>query len=709
MPTSEEVMARARQLQQRGDLPQAERLYRQVVDAEPSNASVLFLLGAACHQQQRAREAANYYRRALALKPDMAEAHHNLGVALAQDGKMAEAVACYHQALRLNPNYFEAHNSLGVALASQGKAREAVSCYQQAVRLKPDYVEAYTNLASLLMAQGHLPEAAACLQEMLRFKPDLATAHFQLGNVRHAQQLPEKASEHFQRTVQLQPDNALAFYNLGNALQIQGRFVEAEGAYRRALQLRPAYAEAYNNMGSALANQGRLDEALECYRQSLALKDNYPEAYYNRGNALKEQGQVAPAIASYREALRLRPNYPYAHNNLGDSFLDQGEVARAAEHYREALRLKPDYAQAIYNLAQLVVQAPSIAEDGLAERIVPLLAARTSPADASLLHFALADLLRRQKRHNEAFEQYQQANALRQRLYQEAGTAFDPNEHTRRVDQLIALFTRAFIRQARGLGTNSELAVFIVGMPRSGTTLVEQILCGHPCVFGAGELTDIGRLVAGLPGQPWTETGYPNCLSTWSARGGRQPPAVSRQLAVTYLNRLTELGGAAARVTDKLPENYIHLGFIALLFPRARIIHCRRDPLDVCLSCYFQNFKGMNFACDLHNLGHYYRQYQRLMEHWKAALSVRICEVVYEELVADPETVSRRLIAFCGLDWDEGCLAFQSNPRAVQTASKLQVRQPIYTSSLARWRPYAAHLGRLREALCFSEASENEP
>jgi hypothetical protein len=249
-------------------------------------------------------------------------------------------------------------------------------------------------------------------------------------------------------------------------------------------------------------------------------------------------------------------------------------------------------------------------------------------------------------------------------------------------------FGRQFLHRAYAFGTESETPVFIVGMPRSGTTLVEQILASHPDTFGAGETRNIQRLVSqfGRPGE------YPECVA-------RLDVNVARRLADEYVLELHRRSGGKARVTDKLPGNFHHLGLIATLFPRAQIIHCQRDPRDTCWSCYFHNFQEVTYNCDLETLGGYYREYERLMSHWKACLPVPIFEVHYEQLVEEPERIIRELIAFCGLKWNDDCLRFHETRRPVRTASNLQVRQPVYQHAVGRWRNYTRHLGTLLTAL----------
>ena len=241
-------------------------------------------------------------------------------------------------------------------------------------------------------------------------------------------------------------------------------------------------------------------------------------------------------------------------------------------------------------------------------------------------------------------------------------------------------------------------------MPRSGTTLVEQIIASHPQVFGAGELRHIRAMVAGLPAGLQTDTAYPECVTMLDER-------LARSLAEDYLKKLRVMGGNAQRVSDKMPANFFYLGLIALMFPNARVIHCRRDPLDVCLSIYFHQFaRGHNYAYDLTDLAVYYRQYRRLMQHWHAALPLEICDIQYEELVADQEVVSRRLIDYCDLPWDDRCLEYYKNKRPVQTASNWQVRQPIYTDSIQRWKNYEKHLDELKEMLAeAAHAEESRP
>ncbi len=322
--------------------------------------------------------------------------------------------------------------------------------------------------------------------------------------------------------------------------------------------------------------------------------------------------------------------------------------------------------------------------------------------ERSRLHFVLARVRERAGAYDHAFAHYRRANELLQES-QGADGAADPAEQRRLVDRLIAVCTPAFFERVRSFGSDSEVPVFVVGMPRSGTTLAEQILASHPHARGAGELNDIDGLATRLPERLGGTQPYPECLE-------RLDPATARAAADVYLGRLRQYGGTAARVIDKLPFNFVHLGLIAALFPRARIVHCRRDPIDTCLSVYFQDF-AQSLPCgrDLGQLGRYYRDYERLMAHYAQVLPLPLFELRYEELTADQEAVSRRFVSFCGLEWDERCLRFHETERTVRTCSALQVRQPLYRSSVGRWKHYEAHLGPLLEALGRDSGESTPP
>ncbi len=357
----------------------------------------------------------------------------------------------------------------------------------------------------------------------------------------------------------------------------------------------------------------------------------------------------------------------------------------AEQAYRAALAVQPGYAEVYANLVTTKKYTAGDEQD--TESILRLLQTNgLAEREAAHLHFALGKIFDDRGEYDTAFTHYREGNRLMRQTVQFSAADFGAY-----VDRIIGTFGSELLAQRDVFGSQSELPVFIIGMPRSGTTLIEQIVSSHPAVHGSGELDKLATLAAGLDSYP----------ETTRALDG----SALQHLAAEYEARLLrDAPPGTQRITDKMPSNLLHLGFVALLFPRARVIHCRREPLDVCLSIFFQAFSGGNeYAYDLTDIGMYYRQYERLMAHWGAVSPLNMLEVRYEDLVTDPENITRRLIEFLGLPWDDRCLAHTENQRPIQTGSIWQARQPIYTSSVQRWRRYEKHLGPLKRALGFDE------
>ncbi len=553
------------------------------------------------------------------------------------------------------------------------------------------------DVASLLRAAlskhqaGNVDEAEPLYRRLLEVAPDNADALHHLGLLLQQRGDLEEAILLLTRAVADRPNDAVCHNNLANMLKEQGKPAEAISAYQAAIRHKPDYANAYFNLADLLLDQAELQAAVECYRHVLRLSPEDAEAWNGLGAALRHQQRLAEAMEAFRTALQIKPDYPDAHNNLGLVHATLGDLEAARACYRQAIELDADYTQAYENLAKSRRYGPA---DG--DEIAHLQALVDSPelsesAQVSL-HFALGKMLDDCGACEEAFGHYQQANVLKRKTVD-----FDRERYVAAISQTITTFSSHFFEQCQISGHPSELPVFIVGMPRSGTTLVEQIIASHPQVFGADELPHIEVIAATLPGRLQTDHPYPQCATLID-------PPLARSLADSYLEKLRAIGGDAERVSDKMPGNFFYLGLIALMFSNARIIHCRRDPMDVCLSIYFRRFAyGHGYAYDLTDIAVHYRQYQRLMQHWHEVLPLEICDVQYEELVANQASESRRLIDYCGLPWDDRCLEYYENDRPVQSMSNWQVRQPIYTDSIQRWKRYEKHLDELKQALAEGE------
>jgi tetratricopeptide (TPR) repeat protein len=509
----------------------------------------------------------------------------------------------------------------------------------------------------------------------------------------------EEQANALRQTVRLDPRNVESHCDLAAILHLLARLPEALALAQQAVALKPNHPRAQFILGSVLLTSGDMTGAAKHLREAIRLKPDFVEAQHNLARALLDPGQVGEAEMWFREALRFGAGTASAHTNLANALIAQGRIDEACAALQEALRLDPKHVPAISALGNLAAARQYCFTP---EQIAAIeeLAGRESlpPTDRINLDFALGAIFDRLGEYAKAFRYYHRGNELRKEYERERGVVFNPDACRRMTDRLIAAYSPAYFERLRSFGVDSERPVFIVGMLRSGTTLVEQILASHPAVHGAGELPHLGTMVNNLSQRLGGTEKYPECINSLGA-------AAVRILAGEYEESLTQASRGRKspeplRIIDKMPSNYLNLGLIATLFPRAHIIHCRRDPVDTCLSCYFQNFKEeIAYTLDLRHLGQYYRDYERLMAHWAAVLPMPVFDLSYEELTAQQETTSRQLVSHSGLEWDERCLRFHETARAVQTASLLQVRQPMYRASVGRWKRYEAFVGPLLEEL----------
>ncbi len=600
-------------------------------------------------------------------------------------GDLSQADAIYAQIVAQDPSNAEAVHLRGVVAYQKGDYPSAVSTIQRALSLTPNNPAYLNNLGLAYQALGRLAEAAASYQAAINLAPSFAQAMNNLGNVRGEEGRWTEAETWSRQAIRLNPRMAEAYNGLGAALWHQGKASEAIANYRSALAIDPKFPYAMVNLGNALREQGNLAEAETLCRQAIALNPAIAEAHNALGTILLSLGAVAEAVASYREALRLAPNRADLHHNLGHAYRDLGQFDEAKREYSAALQLNPADLKTYYSLSLIQRFTP---EDQATVEALEAAAARNDlpTLDRRQLHFTLGKAYDDLGQYDRAFSHYHQANEI-------ARPDFDRQHFLRLVQRLEAWFPQSRFDAGGDSGNPSQLPIFIVGMPRSGTTLVEQIVASHPQVYGCGELADTDVMANELWGNRLSGPVVP------SPPPGLEPQRLA-QLAEAYLQRRRAVCGNALRVTSKMPTNFFHLGLIALLFPKARVIHCRRDPLDTCLSCYFSDFKkAAPYHYRLEDVGFYYRLYLRLMDHWRAVLPLAMLEVQYEDLVGRTEELSRRMIDFCGLAWDDRCLRYYESRRPVQTSSVWQVRQPIYSTSIHRWKHYVQHLEPLLRAL----------
>jgi tetratricopeptide (TPR) repeat protein len=530
-----------------------------------------------------------------------------------------------------------------------------VVAYNRAIELKPNYAEAYNNLGTALRDQKKAAESEPVYRKALALKGEDPSTLNNLALALMELDREEEAIQILTRSSALDPRTARTYVYLGSALFGLDRIEEAEAALGRALPLVPDDPDALNLRGRILLDQSKPELAVASFRAAIVKKPDMVDAHNNLGNALKELGQIEEAMESYYTALRIEPNSTAVLINLVDA-----KPFKSADD--------PD----LRHMEAMAKELPTMSED-----------------DRMQLHFALSKAYGDLERYGESFEHMHEGAAVKRRKidYAEKDTLW-------LFDRIREVVTPALMHAKAGGGDPSQVPIFIVGMPRSGSTLVEQVLASHPKVFGAGELRDFDKVVKSVHGPDGAMIAYPEFLPGF---GGEHLRAMGQQ----YLGRLREYSAAAPRITNKMPSSFFYVGLIHLALPNARIIHTMRNPVDTCLSCFSKLFSGeQNFSYDLGELGRYYCKYAELMEHWRQVLPPGVMlDVQYEEVVEDLETQARRIVAHCGLEWDPACLAFHENKRPVKTASALQVRKPIYRTSIGRWLPYKEQLEPLLREL----------
>jgi len=722
---SRDEFADAVHLHQSGDLDAAASLYESVLHRDRTRADALHLLGVVRHQQGQSRLAAELIGKAAALRPHIPLFHASLAQVHYALGELDQAVERGQEALRLGYNDPAAINNFGLALHGLGRHEEAAGAFVWALELRPDDGTFHTNLGTALRAMGEQDRAYEHFSRAVELDPRLAAARTNLGQFLLDLGMPDEALPHCQAAVALQPGLAEAHNNLGNAYRAVGRFNMARWCYGEAVRLCPGMAQAHVSLGLTLQQEERWDEALTCLRRATELEPGSLAFLAVLAEAAVDRERFAEAIACYQKLLEIDPTHAETHNALGWLLQEEGRLDESSDHLQTALRLRPDQAITYINLGGLLeklgdfaaaeanfrkaldddeAQGPALARlalllrgklpDADREAIERRLAGSYSadPSRVNLL-FALAGVWDARRHYAEAAACARQANALALAQLYGRGKAYDPAEHQRFVSALVEAYDPNLFTRLAGSGLDTRRPVFIVGLPRSGTTLIEQILASHSQFHGAGELPLLRQDFQAIPQLVGREEAPVACLA-------RLTPEIVRQLALGHDEQLRALeGGRAARIGDKMPDNYIHLGLIALLFPNAVLIHCRRDPRDVAVSCWMTGFRSVRWTNDPRHIAARIHQYERLMDHWRAVLPGVIHEVEYEQTVDDLEGTARRLIEACGLDWEPACLDFHRTLRPVRTASFSQVRQPVYRGSIGRWKNYENELADLFAAL----------
>ncbi len=610
-------------------------------------------------------------------------------VAQQQSGNLNAAERKYRSILGVVPNHTDALQFLAVLLQQSGKTKAALHFMRRALKINADNPVINSNQAEIFRLQGNYEAAETYANKALELNPDLIDPLVILGSISQEKQNYAKAANYYAAALNLTPNDITVRNELGNVFSAQERFREAADQYQLALEQNNQFDDCRINLADTLISLGEAELAISHYQILLRRQpDNIALLLKLARSLISLQSIAARAILVH--ALKLDKNNAEIHFWLGVYEQTMGAFEQAGGHFKTAIALNPDYYDPWYRLSLDKGFTPTDEQLRLLKTTFGRLqSADTNNPELITLGFSLGRFHEQRSDFDNAFKYYQVGNRIKT-----AQQPFDKQQHDVQIDNIIKIFDSEFFDQRQGWGNQANLPIFIVGMPRSGTTLVEQIISLHPSVHGGGELQLMLKLAADLK---------PDDENTASSHAQRI--AILKQSEVTilsdrYLQQLQALNPQSQYISDKMPGNYFRLGVIFLLFPNAKIIHCQRDAMDTCWSCYQQNFEsGLAFTNNLESLGHAYLGYQRLMRHWHQVSPRRIIDIKYETLLQNPESESRRLLDHCGLDWQPEVLNFHQQQRPVSTASLWQVRQPLYQSSIGRWRAYERYLQPLREIL----------
>src|SRR5450631_4042473 len=671
---------------QLGALDEARGLIGRAVEVAGQSAEDHVVLGTTFIRINDLESARRQFEMAVAFDEGHAEARFHLANVLCGRGDVADAVIQYERALAIDPDNGEAHQNLGLAFQRLGQFESALPHHRAALARSPKLAAIHVSLADACRHLGRHDDAIVHYAQALATNPGLTDAHINLGGSFHATGRHDQAIRSYQRALTINPGLADAHYNLSNLYAESDNLDAAIVHYERSIALRPAFAEVHNNLANVLQRRGRYEEAVGHYKDAIRLKPAYVSAQRNLGDALQAQGGIDGAIVCYRAALAIEARDSTTLNRLASALLVAGRLDEASRAFETAIDIAPENVGLQHNYAGV---KPFADGDPRLGRLEELHARedRLSDPERIVLNFTLGKAYADLKDPDRSFRHLDAGNRLKRQhvRYDERGTMM-------LMQRIGGAFSRDVLRARSNVGHDSEAPVFVIGMPRSGTSLVEQILASHPRIFGAGELNDF---VATMSDVAERRAGaYPDMLAKMSDED-------FRELGKTYVERVSKLRAAKDRIVDKLPSNFLFAGLIHLALPRARIIHVKRNAIDTCVSCYSLLFaEDQPFAYDLGELGRYYKAYEALMEHWRGVLPPdRMLEVRYEDIVDDLEAQARRLVAHCGVEWDKRCLAFHETRRPVHTASLVQVRKSIYASSVGRSRLYGSRLNPLIDVL----------
>ena len=687
----------------------------------PNNSNEDMQKATSLHQNGQLEKAEEIYKKVLRNNPSQSDAQYLIGVIALQKNNHHKAIELFEKAILIKPKayyYYDCAQAYNVLTDKES----AISSYKKAIALKDDYLEANNNVGNILREIGNREEAIQYFKKTIQINDKFSIGYYNLALTYDEKKDYDNAVSFYKKTIEINPNFAQAYNNLGVILKKKSAFKDAIYNFEKAININPKYTDAYFNLGSLYYQfgdtlEGHTEKAINCFEKIIAINPSHLKVYNKLSRIMRHLNKQDEAIHILEKALEINANDPETHNNIGLAYTELGQSEKAIKSFEKAiksfenvLKIKDDYYPAIYNLTLVDPNKkyhPKIKKYLTNKNI--------DKNDKILLLFASARIHGKEKNYDEEFYQYKNANNIKRK-----DIPYQSKLHSNYIDQLVKYYSRDRLNEIGNYSTASNLPIFIVGMTRSGTSLIEQIISSHPDIYGAGELTLIQDFERKL-----VNYFIKNNLSEYSITSIDN--AEIKIMLDQYINALKRYMHSETHITDKQPYNYLKIGLIKSLLPNSKIIYCKRNPLDVCISIFFQNFPayshdtpldlarkndkknnnhnwGLNaFSFDLKDIGKYYLDHERIMDHWKNIYQDEIYEIQYEELVNNQEKKSKELIDFIGLKWDPNCLDFYKNKREVKTSSNFQVRKPMYSNSIERWKKYEKHVKSLINILNYRE------
>ena len=674
-----------------GNFQKSEKYLKQVLGIEPTNAVALHLLGTIANAVGKLDIAKKLLKAAIQTSPNTTLFHANIAEILRKMGEFEEAKMHCERAISIDAKHVGALGNLALIYFDQKDYSKAKELHNKVLELQPHHLATLNNMGSIARIEGNPEAAEVYYRKAIEANPRAFDPLNNLGELLVRKNEAEEALTLFATLLREHPRNPTGLVNSGLAFMAVGNFEKAKNNFSSAIEIDPKNRPALGGLVMAGLDAKKFTEAETA---ALRIIENYPESadgYSLMGSVCFAQGLAEKAEQYYQKALSIDKNFISAKSGLGQVYMEQGDLERAEELFKECVfsgqKVEGRTPEGLYSLITVKKVKAGDPEIDLLKKDAEKLNGKITTAQAISLNFALGKMYDDLGEGDKAFPHYQEACKIKRSTIQHS-----TYNRLSSIEKIKKVFTADLMKEHSGQGHASEVPIFVLGMPRSGTTLTEQIIASHPNVFGAGELRNLSDLAnqGAETGQPLFPHGITKLDAIDFQRYGKK-----------YLNEIRLLDETSSKITDKMPANFNYVGLIHLILPKAKIIHVQRNPLDTCLSCYTRQFAvGQSFSYDLEELGMYYGSYLDIMEHWNNVLpSGSIYNIQYEDLVDNTEKEARALLEFCNLDWSDQCLEFYKNKTNIRTASVTQVRQPIYKSSKQRWKKYEKHLSPLIEAL----------